>query len=234
MAGLFQDDRLVDVHERLLAFYGPQPRLEVWDPLTQFIYSLLSSQTYTAVSHEVLRNLRQVFGTWERLRDAPIAQIEDAIRAATYPEPKAVWLKADLEQITARCGHLSLDWMARYQTKKIRDWLEELDGVGSKTSAAVVNFSTLRRRAMCVDSHHLRVARRLDFVPNSADARATENRIMDMAPDSWSAEILDEHHSLIKLHGQETCTSPKAGPPACGRCPLLGLCPTGSGIKPLL
>lgn len=229
MAGLFQDQRLVDVHERLLAFYGPQPRLEVWDPLTQFIYSLLSSQTLTGDSHEVLRNLRRVFGTWERLRDAPVAEIEDAIRAATYPEPKAVWLKADLEEITKRCGALTLDWMAGYQTEKIRTWLERLDGCGVKTSAAVVNFSTLRRRAMCVDSHHLRVAQRLGFVAPNADAATTETRLMDMAPDAWTAEVLDEHHSLIKLHGQKTCTKKTA--PACGRCPLLEICPFPSSPR---
>ncbi|WP_263382925.1 endonuclease III domain-containing protein [Granulicella arctica] len=230
MSGLFQDHRLEEVHERLLAFYGPQPRLEVWDPLTQFIYSVLSSQTYTEVSHEVLRNLRATFGTWERLRDAPVAEIEDAIRAANHPEPKAVWLKADLEEITARCGSLTLDWMATYQTDKIRRWLEKLGGCGVKTSAAVVNFSTLRRRAMCVDSHHLRVARRLGFVAANADPAATEKRLMEMAPASWPAETLDEHHSLIKLHGQKTCLSKTA--PACWRCPLREMCPTGAAAPP--
>jgi endonuclease-3 len=228
MSGLFQDHRLEDVHARLLEHYGPQPRLAVWDPLTQFIYSLLSSQTYTEVSHEVLRNLRAVFGTWERLRDAPVAEIEDAIRAVTHPEVKAVWLKADLEEITERCGTLTLDWMAGYQTDKIRVWLERLEGCGVKTSAAVVNFSTLRRRAMCVDSHHLRVAGRLGFVAKNADAAATEKRLLEMAPTTWTAEVLDEHHSLIKLHGQKTCTKKTA--PACRRCPLLEMCPTGESL----
>ena len=231
MAGLFQDHRLVNVHDRLLAFYGPQPRLEVWDPLTQFIYSLLSSQTLTGDSHEVLRNLRRVFGTWERLRDAPVAEIEDAIRAATYPESKAVWLKKDLEEITTRYGSLTLDWLATYETGKIRRWLERLDGCGVKTSAAVVNFSTLRRRAMCVDSHHLRVAQRLGFVAANADAAVTEKRLMDMAPDTWTAMVLDEHHSLIKLHGQKICTFKTA--PACRRCPLLEICPTASASRQL-
>lgn len=226
--GLFTDTRLEDVHERLLSFYGPQERAEVWDPLTQMIYSLLSSRTKTEVSHEVLRNLRRVFGTWERLRDAPVAEIEEAVRAVTFPETKAVWLKADLERITALRGSLDLHFLAGHSTEKIRLWLEKFEGVGVKTSAAVVNFSTLRRRAMCVDSHHLRVAWRLGFTTKSADARACERRLMEMAPASWPAETLDEHHSLIKLHGQKTCTNPKTAAPACWRCPLLEVCPTGS------
>src|SRR5580698_66921 len=181
-APLFPDSRLPEIHRRLLAFYGQPPERDVWDPLKQFIYSLLSSRTKTEVSHEVVRHLKERFGNWERLRDASIPEIEEAIRAITFPEQKAVHLKRALEQITQRCGTLSLDFLKNYRTDKIRAWLERFDGVGAKTSAAVVNFSALRRRAICVDSHHLRVTQRLGLVDKSADARKTEERLMEMAP----------------------------------------------------
>ncbi len=226
MGLLFEDRRLEEVHERLVAFYGHFPEREVWNPLTQMIYSMLSSRTKTEVSHEVLANLRRVFGTWEGVRDAPVTEVEEAIRAATFPGPKAVNLKKALEQITVLRGSLSLEFLANYKTEKIRAWLERFDGVGVKTSAAVVNFSTLRRRAMCVDSHHLRIAKRLGFVAPSADACETEERLMEMAPVAWTAETLDEHHSLVKLHGQQLC--PKSVP-LCGGCPLRDVCPTGAG-----
>jgi endonuclease III len=222
---LFTDTRLVDIHTRLLARYGQPAERDVWDPLKQFIYSLLSSRTKTEVSHEVVRHLQAKFGSWETLRDASIPEIEDAIRPITFPEQKAIHLKRALEQITQRYGTLSLDFLKSYRTDKIRDWLERFDGVGSKTSAAVVNFSALRRRAICVDSHHLRVTQRLGLVGKTADARATEDRLMEMAPADWSAEMLDEHHTLIKTHGQQTCTFTE---PKCRTCPLLDICPTGA------
>ncbi|NYF78756.1 endonuclease III domain-containing protein [Granulicella arctica] len=222
------DHRLEDLHERLLAYYGRPVERERWDPLTQFIYSLLSSRTKTEASHEVLRNLRAVFGTWENLRDAPVAEIEEAIRAATFPERKAVQLKTALEQITARYGTLTLDFLASYKTEKIREWLERFDGVGVKTSGAVVNFSTLRRRAMCIDSHHLRIVQRLGFVPKSANARETETRLMEMAPTAWGPEMLDEHHSLVKLHGQRLCLKNEM---RCERCPLLDVCAAGGARR---
>lgn len=223
-APLFTDPRLPDLNQRLLEHYGPVPERDQWDPLTQFIYSLLSSRTKTETSHEVLRDLHKRFGTWENLRDAPIAEIEDTIRAITFPEPKAIHLKKALVEITARSGSLSLDFLARYRTEKIRAWLEQFDGVGSKTSAAVVNFSTLRRRAMCVDSHHLRIMQRLGFVSKSAGAREAEERIMEMAPADWSPAMLDDHHTLVKIHGQKCCAKNN---PRCSRCPLLNICPTG-------
>jgi endonuclease III len=224
-ASLFADTRLVEIHRRLLEFYGRPPERDVWDPLKQFIYSLLSSRTKTEVTFEVVHHLQERFGTWETLRDAPVSEIEEAIRAVTFPEKKAVQLKQALQQITQRCGTLSLDFLHSYQTEKIRAWLEKFDGVGAKTSGAVVNFSSLRRRAMCVDSHHLRVMQRLGFVPKSADARETERRLMEMAPAEWSPVILDEHHTLIKTHGQRLCTHSR---PRCAGCPLLDVCPTGA------
>jgi endonuclease III len=222
---LFPDTRLEEVHNRLLAHYGPPEPRDLWDPLTQMIYSMLSSRTKTEISHEVLRSLKARFGTWENLRDAPIPEIEDPIRAVTFPEPKAINLKAALVRITERHGSLDLSFLARHSTEKIRTWLEKFEGVGVKTSAAVVNFSTLRRRAMCVDSHHLRIVQRLGFANKAATAREAETRIMEMAPSDWSPAMLDDHHSLIKLHGQKCCTK---NHPLCSRCPLLAICPTGA------
>jgi len=217
------DPRLTELHQRLLAHYGPPPPREPWDPLTQFIYSLLSSRTKTADSHQVLRDLRKQYATWDDLRDAPLEEIERAIALVTFPEVKAPQLKTALLQITARYGSLTLDFLARYRTEKIREWLEAFEGVGPKTSAAVVNFSTLRRRALCVDSNHLRVVQRLALTPR-ADAGTTEERLMRIIPETWDAAMLDEHHSLVKLHAQTLCTFAE---PRCKACPLLTMCPYG-------
>jgi endonuclease-3 len=223
-----QADKLPHVHRLLLGYYGQPPARELWDPLTQLIYSLLSSRTKTPVSQQVMRDLERHFpgarpGNWEPVRDARVPDIERAIAIVTFPEQKAPQLKQTLQGITERYGSLTLEFLARYRTDKIRIWLEQFPGVGSKTSAAVVNFSTLRRRALCIDSHHLRVAQRLCLAPR-ADAATTEERLMRLVPETWDAAMLDEHHSLIKLHAQTLCTFAE---PKCDACPLLALCPTG-------
>ena len=222
-----QADKLPHIHRLLLGYYG-QPAARVpWDPLTQFIYSLLSSRTRTAQSHQVMRDLERSFhagaGNWEPVRDASVADLERAIEVVTFPEVKAPRLKLALEQITARVGSLTLEFLARYRTEKIRAWLEQFEGVGPQISAAVVNFSTLRRRALCVDANHLRVTQRLCVVPR-ANAEVTEQRLMRLVPETWDAAMLDEHHSLVKLHAQTLCTF---ADPKCENCPLLKLCPTG-------
>ncbi len=223
-----QADKLPRIHRLLLGYYGTPARREPWDPLTQFIYSLLSSRTKTPQAHQVMRDLERAFpgagpGAWEAVRDAAVADIERAIAVVTFPEQKAPRLKSALQQITARTGTLSLDSLARYRTEKIRGWLEQFEGVGPQVSAAVVNFSTLRRRALSIDANHLRVAQRLCIVPR-ADAGTTEERLMRLVPETWDAAMLDEHHSLVKLHAQTLCTFDN---PRCLECPLLTLCPTG-------
>ena len=223
-----QADKLPHIHRLLLGFYGAPPPRDVWDPLTQFIYSLLSSRTKTPQAHQVMRDLERAFpgagpGAWEPVRDAALPDLERAIAVVTFPEVKAPRLKSALQQISARTGALSLDFLSRYRTEKIRNWLEQFEGVGPQISAAIVNFSTLRRRALSIDANHLRVTQRLCVVPR-ADAGLTEERLMRLAPETWDAAMLDEHHTLVKQHGQTLCTFDS---PRCSECPLLKLCPTG-------
>jgi len=174
-----------------------------------------------------MRDLERIFhagpNNWEPVRDASIADIERAIAIVTFPEQKAPRLKQALEQITARVGSLTLDFLAKYRTEKIRSWLEQFEGVGPQVSAAIVNFSTLRRRALSIDANHLRVIQRLCTVPR-ADAATTEARLMRLVPETWDAAMLDEHHALIQLHAQTLCTF---ADPRCENCPLLKICPTG-------
>lgn len=97
--------------------------------------------------------------------------------------------------------------------------------MGPKVSAAVLNFSTFRKRVMVVDCHHFRVAKRLELLLPRTQFPAAQRILMNQhVPDAWSADDLDDHHSLMKLHGQIVCPH---GAPLCGACPLRELCPTG-------
>ena len=215
------------MHDALLAAYGRPPEREYWDPLRQLVYSMLSSRTHTETSHEVLYALERHFGSWEQVRDAPESAVLQVIAPATFPEKKAPALQRALRRITRQnAGRLSLDFLHGQPIERIRRWLETFELVGAKTSASVVNFSTIRGRALVVDSHHHRIALRLQLVPRGTPAPETEQRLLVMAPADWTPAMLDEHHSLMKLHGQQCCTA-MDWQPNCPRCPLLQLCPTG-------
>jgi endonuclease-3 len=227
---LFQDTRLEDLHQSLLDAYGRPSARECWSPLRQLVYSMISSRTKTEVSHEALYALEKRFPTWEQVRDAPLLEVQETISIVTFPEKKAPAVQKALRRITRQNGgKLNLDFLHGHSEERIRRWLESFEGVGAKTSASVVNFSTIRGRAIAVDSHHDRIAKRLHLVPKNVTAEETEQRLLDIVPASWTPAILDEHHSLVKRHGQVRCTTFDFEK-NCAACPLLKMCQTGKEI----
>lgn len=105
-----------------------------------------------------------------------------------------------------------------------RAWLESITGVGPKTSAAVLLFSRLRRPALPVDSHHHRVAERLALLPKGTAVGPAHAVLAAQLPADWDAQQVYDNHEALMLHGQRVCFYQD---PACHRCVVLDLCPTG-------
>lgn len=214
------------VHERLCAAYGcPIPFFHDLDPLSELISSLLSHSTRNADSGRAFKRLRERFPTWEEVRDAPTAEVEDCVASCTWPEQKAPRIQQVLRAIgDRRDGVLSLDFLADRPVVAAREWLEELPGVGPKTSAATLLFSRLRMPALPVDSHHHRVAARLGLIPASTAVGPSHAILESQLPADWSAQQIYDDHEVLMLHGQRCCF---ARNPACRRCVVLDLCPFG-------
>ena len=153
------------VHERLCQTYEcPIPYFHELDPLSELVSSLLSHRTRNADSGRAFKALRARFKDWAAVRDAPTPEVEAMIAAVTWPGQKAPRLQQILRLITERRGELSLDFLGELGVPAARAWLQELPGVGPKTSAAVLLFSRLRQPALPVDSHHHRLAQRLGLI----------------------------------------------------------------------
>ncbi|MBR7950731.1 Fe-S cluster assembly protein HesB [Microvirga sp. STR05] len=214
------------VHARLCAEYGaPFPFFSTKDPLSELISALLSHRTRNQDSHRAYQQLRARFPEWEQVRDAPTEQVQEAISACTWPEQKAPRLQAVLREITTRCnGPCNLQFLAELPIPEARAWLEAIPGVGPKTSAAVLLFSTLRIPAMPVDSHHHRVAQRLGLIGPKVGEGPAHKLLADLLPPGWDAQQVYDHHEAFMFHGQKCCYFHT---PACGRCVVLDQCPFG-------
>ena len=214
------------VHERLCAAYKcPIAFFHDLDPVSELVSSLLSHRTLNRDSGRALRQLRERFPTWEEVRDAPTAEVEAAISPVTWPEQKAPRIQQALREIASRTGgSLSLDFLAELPVREARDWLEAMQGVGPKTSAAVLLFSTLRMPALPVDSHHHRVAQRLALIPERVGPGPAHKLLEAQLPADWNAQQVYDNHEALMLHGQRCCFHRA---PACHRCVVLDLCPTG-------
>jgi endonuclease-3 len=216
------------IHERLCAVYGcPIPYFHSLDPLSELISSLLSHRTRNADSGRAFKALRARYADWAALRDAPVAEVEETIEGVTWPEQKAPRLRAVLQAITERHGSLTLDFLGRMPAAEARAWLETIPGIGPKTSAAVLSFSTLRQAALPVDSHHHRVAQRTGLIPHSLSVGPSHAALAALLPPDWDAQQVYDNHEVMMLHGQRCCFFRN---PACRRCAILDLCPTGQGV----
>ena len=217
--------KALEVHRRLGEVFGlPIPYFHSLDPLSELVSSLLSHRTRNAESGRAFKALRARFPDWSDLIEADVAEVEALIRGVTWPEAKAPRLQQVLRDVRERHGGLDLGFLAEMAPDEARAWLAAIPGVGPKTSAAVLSFSTLRMPALPVDSHHHRVAQRLGLIGPKVDVGPSHDLLRAQLPADWSAQDLYDDHEVLMLHGQKTC---HFRGPACGNCVLLDLCPTG-------
>ncbi len=126
-------------------------------------------------------------------------------------------IRAALERLRDERGELALDHLAGMPDEEALAYLVSFDGVGLKTAACVLCFS-LRRPVLPVDTHVLRIARRLGWASATGGAthahRELETRVRP--EDRYALHLL-----MIRL-GREVC---RARAPRCPECPLATVCP---------
>ena len=215
------DPLLAKVRDRLLQVFGPQRDEERHDPLSQLVKAMISVRTLDAISQAAFVRLMTLFPSWEALASADPEVIAHIIRDVTRAPDRARFLVATFQMLQRQLRYMNLDALSEWPVEAALAHLRDLPGVGPKTAAAVVSFSTLRQRVFVVDTHCLRVAVRLALLPPKASFERAHQGLMRLMPDDWNADELYELHWLMKRLGQEYCTH---GSPRCSNCPLRHLC----------
>lgn len=199
------------------------------EPLWVLVQGVIGARTLTPTSNAATDALVEHFGSWEAVAAAPVTELQRHLSAQTYPAVAAERLKSALTGIVAARGAADLSHLAALDTPAAMAWLEALPGVGRKVAAGVMNASTFDRRALVLDSHHIRISQRMALVPPRADTRRTFDALMPAMPPEWSGADFDEHHLLMKKLGQTFC---RPAAPLCAECPAQALCPTGTARAP--
>jgi endonuclease-3 len=223
-----KEEFVLEIHNRLSIIYGTGiAYFHDLDPLSELVTTLLSHRTKNRDSAKAFQNLRNTFGSWENVRDAEVDDIKAQLTPCTWPEQKAPRIKEVLRIISEKTGKLDLDFVGDMDVSAARNWLEELPGVGPKSSAAVISFSTLRGKALPVDSHHFRVAVRLGIIENKTGEGKANRVLENLLPPDFTAQQVYDNHQVMMRHGQKVCFHYK---PNCKECVLLDLCPTGQTL----
>ena len=187
------------------------------DPVSVLMGTILSQNTSDVNSHRAFDRLIGTFSTWERVAEAGVDEIAEAIRGGGLNRIKAVRIKACLEGILESQGSLDLGVLARLSFTEAKAWLEKLPGVGPKTAACVLLLS-LGKPALPVDTHVYRVSRRLGLINSKVSPREAHQLLEAMVPEGERYEF----HFHMLAHGRKVC---QARRPLCHECVFQRQCP---------
>ena len=208
--------RLRAIRDRLRTEYGRPVLRPHRRPVDELVLTVLSQNTNDRNRDVAFARLCGRFPAWTEVRDAPVVEIEDAIRPGGLASTKATRIK----EMLVALGDDDLSWLEAAPVEEARDYLCSLPGVGRKTAACVLLFS-YGRPEVPVDTHVYRVGARLAlFRPRAPFDEAHDELLRLSGSDIDPYEV----HTLMLRHGRRLCTSRV---PHCRECPLLRMCPEG-------
>ncbi len=223
--------RVIRVRERLREVYGKPLMKPHGHPIAELVLTVLSQSTNDRNRDVAYLRLRDRLPSWETVRDAPVAEVEEAIRPGGISKVKSARIQAILRAISndprgvgGPSDRLSLDWLSDAPIEQARDYLTALPGVGRKTAACVLLFA-YGRHDVPVDTHVSRVGMRLELLQPGAPFERLHDQMLALTPPGQELEL---HVNLLR-HGRRTC---HARAPACSECALARMCPSrGSPVS---
>jgi endonuclease-3 len=213
--------RLREVSGLLAGRFGrPDICAHETDPVRNLVLTILSQNTTDANRDRAYDRLAKRFPTLPALAAARPSELEEAIRVGGLAKAKAKSILGALARIREERGGYSLDFLRGMPLPEAREYLTSFPGVGVKTANILLLFS-FGMPAFPVDTHVLRVTKRLGLVPGTSTlAKAA----LSLEPHVGTGDHGPLHLNLIRL-GREVC---RPRNPLCAECPLLPVCPEGA------
>jgi endonuclease-3 len=184
--------------------------------LEVLIRTILSQNTNDRNRDLAYGKLRRRFPRWEDIVAADPEDIAEAIKVGGLAAQKSARIKDVLQWAQGRWGAMTFAPLCDMETAEAMEILLNLKGVGLKTANCVLAFGC-GRDAFPVDTHILRIAKRLAIIPPEATADKAHSILAQLVPNGTAIPL---HLNLIR-YGRETC---KARQPRCGRCLFPHLC----------
>jgi endonuclease-3 len=217
--------RVYSIRDRLRQIYGIPILRPHGDGLAELILTVLSQSTNDRNRDIAYFGLRERFPSWEQVRDAPVDELELAIRRGGISKVKSARIKAILAAVTQtgpEPGRLELGWLRELPVREAQEYLCSLPGVGRKTAACVLLFA-YGMADVPVDTHVSRVGTRLALFRPKAPFEELHDTMLELTPRGQEWEL---HLNLLR-HGRRTCHAQR---PQCGVCALRRMCPSADSF----
>lgn len=157
----------------LVKAYGSPNHNNKQDPLDELVFIILSQMTTFPSFERVYSRLRQAAPQWDDVLVMSLRALKQIIKDAGLSNQKAPRLKAIFARLKEDFGSVTLDPLREMKTRDAEDYLVTLPGVQRKTAKCVLMYS-LQRAVLPVDTHVLRVSRRLGLTMVSVCRRFSD------------------------------------------------------------
>jgi endonuclease III len=180
------------------------------------ILTILSQNTTDINRDKGFATLKARFPTWEDVREAGVEAIGEAIKIAGLHGQKSRAIKNFLTWLKAEYGELDLDFICEMETDAALELLCQHKGIGIKTASVTLAFAC-GHEVFPVDTHILRIGKRLGLLPSNCTAEKAHELMLTVCPEGKAYPF---HMNLITF-GRQVCNARK---PKCERCPLTEQC----------
>src|SRR5215813_763952 len=198
---LAEKRRLVrHITQNLEATYGIPINDSPYDPLSELVLTILSQATTDINSQRAFESLRRRFPDWESARRARPSSIAAAIKSGGLANAKSVAINKALNEIKTRRGELDLSFLQTAPIEDGRVFLTSLAGIGPKTAACVLLFAC-NREVFPMDTHILRITKRVGLVPQKFNDEQSHGLMEKLVPPNKHYSL---HVNLIK-HCRRIC-----------------------------
>ena len=204
------------ISDTLETLLGVPTRDGAGDVLECLILTILSQNTTDVNRDRGYAELKNRFPTWEDVLHADVKAIAAAIRLAGLGNQKSRTIKNFLSWLKAEYGELSLEFLHDIETEAALALLCQHKGIGIKTASVTLSFAC-GREVFPVDTHILRISKRLGLIPSNCSAEKAHQVLPSIVPEGKAYPF---HMNLIYF-GRQICDARK---PLCERCPLTQHC----------
>ena len=204
------------ISETLEGLLGVPTRDGAGNVLDCLLLTVLSQNTTDINRDKGFVQLRARFPTWEDVLEADTEAVEDAIKIAGLGKQKSRTIKNFLAWLKAEYGELSLEFIHDMETEAALALFCQHKGIGIKTACVTLVFAC-GREVFPVDTHILRISKRLGLIPQNCSAEKAHQLLPPIVP---AGKAYPFHMNLIYF-GRQICNARK---PLCEQCPLTAHC----------
>ena len=187
-------------HDAVVAYFTREPEVKTelhYENVFQLLIAVvLSAQCTDKRVNLVTPKLFEAFPTPDHLAHSTFEEVFPYVKSISYPNNKTKYLIKAAQQIVEEFHG---------QVPEDVDSLQKLAGVGRKSAHAIASIM-YNMPVLAVDTHVMRVSRRIGLVDESATTPlAIEKQLVQAFPEIYIGKL---NHWLV-IHGRYTCIARK-------------------------